>query len=95
MSDCKCRWDGNLDGKLLRCKDHADQVRQERSGRKALSDDEKGILTDILREKSLQIKDLLKYQGVWWDEIKNDRRRTKHETALANIESILRKLGLE
>lgn len=31
MSDCGCKWDGNLDGKLLRCKQHREEYRAEKA----------------------------------------------------------------
>jgi hypothetical protein len=34
MTRCGCKWDGNLDGKLLRCQTHARIAKAERLARR-------------------------------------------------------------
>lgn len=34
MTDCKCHWDGALDGKIIRCTEHKARYDKERRARK-------------------------------------------------------------
>jgi hypothetical protein len=48
---CKCKWDGNLDGKFLRCHTHSKEYLAERSRRKQTAHD----VAYLLRQLDAQI----------------------------------------